>query len=101
MRPEVHFGGIGVFPTQHVAGVFYHAALHAQADAEEGNAAGAGVFDGGELAGDAAFAETGRHQNALTIAQHLLHIGFVELFGMHHLHLHLARIHGSRLQKGL
>ena len=51
--------------TEDVSGELGHRALHAQADAEEGNASFAGEADGVDLALDAAFAETAGHQNAV------------------------------------
>ena len=55
--------------SEHVSGELGHGALHAQADAEEGNASFAGEADGVDLAFDAALAETAGHQNAVHAGQ--------------------------------
>ncbi len=60
---------MGLLQPDHVAGELDHGALHAQADAEEGNAALAGEADGVDLALDAALAEAAGHEHAVDAGQ--------------------------------
>src|SRR5262249_48364735 len=87
------FGRIGVLQPQDVAGELDHGALQAQADAEEGHAALAGVADRLDLAGDAAVAEAAWHQHAVHPRQHT-----VRALALDVLRLNLAHQH-ARLQR--
>src|SRR5262249_44652487 len=68
----VEFGAIGVAQADDVAGELDDRALQAQADAEEGDAAFAGVADGVDLAAGTAVVEAARHQDAVHAAEHAL-----------------------------
>ena len=68
-RVLVELGRMGAGQPDHVAGEFDHRALHAQADAEEGNLPLAGKADRLDLALDAALAESARHQQAVEAGQ--------------------------------
>ena len=64
-RGQVEFLGIGPGQAEDVAGEFDDRALHAEADAEKGNARNARVLDGRDLALDPARTEAARHQDAV------------------------------------
>ena len=53
------------FKSQHIARVLDHRALHAKADAEEGDAMFARVANRGDLAFDAALTKAARHQDSI------------------------------------
>ena len=66
---RVHFGAVGIGEAQHIASELDHGALHAQTDAQERDLLFPGIFDGRDLAFDAAVAETGSDQDATEAAQ--------------------------------
>ena len=68
--------------SEHVAGELDHGALHAQADAEERDAAFAGEADRLDLALDAAIAEAAGHEHAVDAAQHALGALALDLLGL-------------------
>ena len=67
---EGELGAVGIRQARHVARVFDHGQLHAQADAQEGHLVLAGELDGPDLALDAALAEAARHQDGVVVGQH-------------------------------
>ena len=64
-RLLVELAGIGLLQPDDVSGELGHGALHAQADAEEGDAALPGEADGVDLALDAPFAESAGHEDSI------------------------------------
>ena len=64
-------------------------ALHAQADAEEGDVAFARVADGLDLALHAPVAEAARHQDAVTVAEVIGRVGRRDFLG-----IDVAQVHG-------
>ncbi len=81
-RAAVEFGAVGTGQSHHVAGELDHRHLHAQADAEIGNAVLAGVAHRADLALHAALAEAAGHQNAVTIGKPAELVLVVEDFGI-------------------
>src|ERR1700723_1037566 len=78
----IEFGAISVFDMRNLARVFDRRALHAETDAEERDFFLAGVGDGVNHSGDAAFAETAGNQNTVDVAQQALGGGWrVNFFG--------------------
>ncbi len=61
---------MGVFDTGHVAGVFDHRQLHAQADTQVRHLVFAGVTDGRDLAFGSPVTKAAGHQNGVQIFQH-------------------------------
>ena len=59
------FGRAGVFPAADMTCKFDERHLHAEADAEEGNAMGSGVFDGDDFSFGASHAKAARHEDPL------------------------------------
>ena len=64
-RLLVELGRVRVRPAQHVAGIFDHGTLHAEADAEERDLVFARILDREALARHAAAAEATRHEDAV------------------------------------
>ena len=81
-RRRIEFGAVGILPAEDIACIFDYRTLHAEADAEEGNLPGAGVFDRADLARYAAAAEPARHQNAVGTGEHCFRIALLQLFGL-------------------
>ena len=73
-----------------ISGEFDHRALHAQADAKEGDAFLAGMANGGQLAIDATRSKAGCHQNAMQSGEALCHIFRGDLFTVNPIHFHLG-----------
>ena len=67
---ERELGAVGIRQPCHVARVFDHGQLHAQADAQERHLVLAGKLDGPDLALDTALAEAARHQDGVVVGQH-------------------------------
>ncbi len=81
-RLRIELGAVGLLEAGGVAGVFDGGALHAEADAEEGNFVFTGELDGVDHALNAALAEAARNQDAV-VALEALFGGFegVDFFG--------------------
>src|SRR5271157_438696 len=100
-RSGVEFGGIGARQAAHVAGEFDDQGLHAQADAEIGHLALAGVADGVEHAVDAALAEAARDEDAVVAFE----LPFPSLahhaFGIDPVNIDLQLMRQPAVQQGL
>ena len=78
--PEFH--AVGVVPADHIPGEFHDGQLHAQADPEERDAAGAGVPDGGDHALDAAASEPAGDKDAADVSEEPVRVLFGYGFGV-------------------
>ena len=65
----IEFAAVGTIKTHHVAAVFDHRALHAEANAEEWNAAFSRELNRLHFAFDSPFAESAWDQNPVVAAQ--------------------------------
>ena len=79
-RVRAKFGGVGVRPAADVAGVFDEGHLHAEADAEKGDAAIACVADGADFTFRAADAETAGDEDAVHRAKDFVKCIFRQVF---------------------
>ena len=66
---RIQFCAVGVGPAEDVAGEFHHGHLHAQAEAQEGDAVLTGVADGADFPFDSPVSEAARDQDAVCAAQ--------------------------------
>ena len=81
LRIQLDAVGVGVF--QDMSRIFHNGKLHAQAEAQEREIVGAGIFDGRDFSLNAAAAETAGNKNAVHIAQKLCHIIRGHRLGIH------------------
>ena len=88
------------FEADDVPGKFDDGALHAQADAEEGDAVLPSVTDGLNLAVNATRSETGGNQDAVHVRQDVGGIVGVNLFAVHPVEFDLHSGGGSSVGKG-
>ena len=79
----IQFRAAGVFNAGYVAHGFDYRHLHAETNAEPGNAVFPGIADGGNFAFGAAAAETSRHQNAADVRKMFGGAVFFHVFGIH------------------
>ncbi len=100
-RVGFHLGGVGVLEAYDVAGELDHHALHAQADAQAGDVVLASVFDGGELALDAALAEARGDQEAVHVFQLLGGVRVVQFLGVEEVEVELVVVIDGRLEERL
>ena len=70
--------GVGVF--QDMSRIFHNGKLHAQAEAQERDIVGAGIFDGRDFSLNAAAAETAGNKNAVHIRKDCVRIIVLKLF---------------------
>ena len=103
-RLAVELGAVGALQPGHVAGILDHRDLHAQTDAEVGDAPLPGEARGRDLALDAPLAETARHQDGVHRLQRAGAL-LLDRLGVDIDHLDLdPRVHagmGERLGEGL
>ena len=86
----VKLAGVGVRPVQDVARELYDGYLHTQAEAEVRHAVLARVLRGEYLALDAARAEAAGHEDAVHVAEDVVHRLLRDGLGVHPRYLHLA-----------
>lgn len=79
-RVGVHFGGMRIVVTKHVAGEFYHGALHSQADSQKRNIIFPCKTDSLEFPFNASIAESRSNQYPRTTSQFLSYIFCRKLF---------------------
>ena len=96
----VHFGGVGVFEAEHVAGELDHHALHSEADAESRHVMLATPFQGGELTLDSALAEARGDDHAVHVAEFLVGVGVGELLGVDVYEIELVVLVGGAVHEG-
>lgn len=73
-RVGIDLAGMRAGQAEHVAGVFHHGHLHAQADAQKRHVILARILHGGNLAFQTALAETARHKHAGAARQLFAHV---------------------------
>src|SRR5262249_3801341 len=88
----VELGGMGVLQPEHISGVLPARALPAQANAKERYLPLANEADGVDLAFDAAFAETTRHEHAIHPGEQPLGAFALDHFAMQPLDTDLSPI---------
>ena len=88
----IQLRGVGVRKTQHIAAVFHHCHLHAEADAEKRHLVLPAVADGLDLALNASLAEAARHQYRVGGAEGFLHVLRGQLFRVDPVDVHLHLI---------
>ena len=98
---QLEFLGVGPGQADHVAGEFDHRALHAQADAEEGDVVGARIADGRDLALHAPGAEAAGHENAVQALEPGGHVLGVDLLGIQVLQVDLDVVGHAGVHQGL
>ena len=86
-RIDIELGGIRAAETADVTGELNHRALHAEADAEERDLVGAGVFDRLDHAFNAALAEATRNEDGVNAFEApgavLFDIGRIDVLHLH------------------
>src|ERR1019366_4559720 len=98
-RAGIELGGIGGFQAAHIARVFDHQGLHAEADPEVGHLVLSRVPDRSQHAIDAPLAEAAGHQDAVVILQLPLPVLARHAFGLDPVDVDLQLVGQSAVQQ--
>ena len=95
-RPRIKLGRMGILHAGHIAGIFHHGQLHAQANTQVRDLVFAGITNRGNLAFSPALAKAARDQNGIHILERIAAIAF-QVFRIQIMDPHL----GVRLNPGM